>query len=384
MIEIIIKYHYQLALELDVIMIEVLLFLMVVILMKLLFATRNLFILLLAFTSFAFANQFENPYQGSIVVDGQNDKALKVLALQQVLIKVSGNTQINDLKESKLLITKAQSLLSQFGYRTYKETRYFVAVFDKRKINQALIDMQQPIWGDTRPTTLMWLINEDNTGRKIVSDNMINSGLNIELSQAVQKQQQTRGIRFQFPLMDLDDSEALSIADISGRFYDQIGLASQRYDIRHFSTAYLKQTSTDNWSLQWSLVYSDPQTEQNRVLISEKSSGNKASILQDMSNKIADYYAGQYAILQIEGDKISQTVYVNGISSLQQLTKLENLFSDILAISSYEIVSVDVMQIKINVKLNGGINSFENALAVQTNLQRDSTKSEEFYFNWRH
>ena len=88
--------------------------------------------------------------------------------------------------------------------------------------------------------------------------------------------------------------------------------------------------------------------------------------------------------MQIEGDKISQTVYVNGISSLQQLTKLENLFSDILAISSYEIVSVDVMQVKINVKLNGGINSFENALAVQTNLQRDSSKSEEFHFNWRH
>jgi hypothetical protein len=382
MIEIIIKYHYQLALELDLLMIEVLLFLMVVILMKLLFATRNLFILLFAFTSFAFANQFENPYQGSIVVNDQNDETLKILALQQVLIKVSGNTQVNSLKESKLLEKKAQSLLSQFGYRNYQNTRYFVAVFDKRKINQALQDMQQPIWGDTRPTTLMWFIDDDNSGRKIISDHMVTSGLNNALAQVVQKQQQTRGIKFQFPLMDLDDSESVSIADISGQFYDQIGKASQRYGNRHFSTVYLKKTASDKWSLQWALVYSDPHSKQNRVLISEKSSGQKTYILQKMSNKIADYYAGQYAILQTEGDKILQTVHVNGISSLQKLADLENLFSDILAISSYEIVSVDVMQVKINVKLNGGINSFKNALAVQTNLQRDSTKSEEFYFNW--
>ena len=181
--------------------------------MKIMFVARNFFILFFSFISFTscvLANQFENLYQGNIIVDNQNDQQLKELALQQVLIKVSGNAQINALDESKALLKKTQSLLSQFGYRNFADKRYFVAVFDQSKINQALRDMQQPIWGETRPQTLIWLLVDGDNGRNLISDNMINSDQDELLSAALTTAQQQRGISLRFPLMDLDDNLAVS------------------------------------------------------------------------------------------------------------------------------------------------------------------------------
>ena len=146
--------------------------------MRFIFLVRNLFILHLLFIPAVFAGQFTNPYQGNVIVGDQNEGKLKELALKQVLVKVSGNTEIDQLDESKVLFSKIDQLLSQYGYETYHGARYFMAVFDKNKINQTLKEMQQPIWGETRPATLVWLVDEDGNQRQFVSDNVLSQGAN--------------------------------------------------------------------------------------------------------------------------------------------------------------------------------------------------------------
>jgi hypothetical protein len=354
--------------------------------MKPMFLVRNFFVLFISFISFTscvLANQFENLYQGNIIVEKQGEQQLKVLALQQVLIKVSGNPQINSLDESQPLLKKTQSLLSQFGYRNIEDKRYFMAVFDPSKINQALKEMQQPVWGETRPQTLVWLIIDSDGERQLISDTMINGHQDDVLSSVLQSAQQQRGISLRFPLMDLDDNLAVSLADVSGRFFDQIAEASARYDASHFNVANLKQEDENTWNLEWTLVHSNPQSKKNIVLASEQLRGEKDVILTKMSDQIANYYAEQYAILATNTNDFSQSIYISGISSLQQYEKLNQVLSGILAIASYQVVSVDAMQVKVNVKVNGGINSFENALNVQTNLQSDASQSESLHFNWR-
>ena len=354
--------------------------------MKLMFVARNfliLFISFISFTSCVLANQFENLYQGNIIVDKQSDQQLKELALQQVLIKVSGNAQINALDESKELVKKTQGLLSQFGYRNIADKRYFMAVFDQSKINQALRDMQQPIWGETRPQTLVWLIADADNGRYLISDTMINSEQDLSLSSALKAEQLLRGISLRFPLMDLDDNLAVSLSDVSGRFYDQIAEGSQRYDASHFIVANLQQQDAQAWDLAWSLVYANPQSNKNEVVASNQLSGDKSLLVSQMINDVADYYAEQYAVLDTGADKFSQNIYISGISSLQQYEKLNQLLSGILAIASYEVVTVDAQQVNVKVKIKGGLNSFKNALSVQANLQLDASQSDELHFNWR-
>ena len=53
------------------------------------------------------ATQFDNPYQGSVLVGSFDEKALKEMALKQVLVKVSGNADIDSRDETKLLLNQA-------------------------------------------------------------------------------------------------------------------------------------------------------------------------------------------------------------------------------------------------------------------------------------
>ena len=351
--------------------------------MRFISQTCNLFLLLLLFTPLAVAGQFDNPYQGNIVVVDQSENKLKVLALKQVLVKVSGNSEIAKLNESQLLLKKTESLLSQYGYQTSLNTRYFTAVFDKHKINQALKEMQQPVWGGTRPTTLVWLIRDGDGERQLVSDHMLSRRVDSGLSLVFQEQQHNRGISLQFPLMDLEDNLSLSVSDVSGRFYDPIARASKRYGIEHFVIANLKQSSAEKWSLYWELVKSNSFSKQSRVLVSDKISGKKSSLISMMINKVADYYARQYAILENQGEKFSQTIYIHGINSLAQLTQLNRVLANMLAVASFEVVSIQGSQVTVNIKINGGLSSFKNGLFAQPNLQSDFSQGEEFHFNWR-
>ncbi|WP_022942157.1 DUF2066 domain-containing protein [Psychromonas hadalis] len=362
-----------------------------------------LLMLIVFFSALASANLFDSPYQGNVMVGSFDEKELKEMALKQVLIKVSGNSEIVRRDESKLLLKKTQQMLAQYGYRNYQGITYFSALFDKRKINQALKEMQQPVWGETRPTTLIWLIKNN----KLLSDNTIKHSNDRSLSGSLQKNEHRRGIRLQFPLMDLDDNLALSVSDVRGRFYKQVGNASSRYGLNHFVVAELKILNSEKWKLSWQLITTDKRSKQNTILVSENVTGKKSLVLSQMVNTLADYYAGQYAVLENQGEKFIQTLHINGIDSLAKLSQLNRILENLLAVSSFNILATEGALITIDVKINGGLNSFKNALIIQPHLQLDTTqrvipekipevdetetlitdaeteKTEALYFNWR-
>ena len=348
--------------------------------MKFIFQMCNAFILFFLLSSQVFATQFTSPYQGNIAVVDQTEHELKILALKQVLVKVSGNVDIVNINDNRLTLEKVDKFLSQYGYNNSLNTRYFTAVFDKHKINQVLNEMQQPIWGETRPITLVWLVADESNERQLVSDNMISQNTVPSLSTIFINQQHNRGVKLEFPVMDLEDRLALSISDVSGRFYDPIAQAAKRYGVEHFVAADLKQVNSDTWSLSWELIKSS--TKGNKILVSEKLRGEKALIVSQMVNKIADYYASQYAILENQGEKFSQIIYVDGVNSLTKLSKLNEVLTNLLAVESFEVRSVMGGLVTVDIKINGGLSSFKNGLFVQPNLQHDLSQSDDFHFNW--
>ncbi|WP_413702133.1 DUF2066 domain-containing protein [Psychromonas sp. KJ10-10] len=314
-----------------------------------------LLIVIFSFSSLLLANQFDNPYQGNVIATSASESELKEQALLQVLIKVSGNSGIGSLSETKSLLNKAQQFVSQYGYQTEQGEKYFSAVFDQNKINQSLRDMQQPVWGDTRPTTLIWLINNN----QLVSEQDINSAGDTSLSLPLKQAQQARGIQVQFPLMDLDDNIALSVSDVRGRFYDQVANATMRYARGHFVVAEFKAMAGDKWKLSWRLVQTDTVSKQHAILKNEQFIDTKAQVITQMVDTLADFYAGQYAILENQNEKFMQTVHINGIDSLQKLAKLNNVFENLLAISSFSIVSAKADQVSVDVKLKGALQALK-------------------------
>ena len=360
--------------------------------------SRGLLILMFTFSAIVNALQSDSPYQGDVVVGSSTEAQLKEDALKQVLVKVSGNSDITKSNETKQLLKRIQQMLSQYGYRSVDGDEYYSALFDRNKINQALKEMQQPIWGDTRPTTLVWLINNN----ELVSDNFIKDTTN-PISLGIKQAELARGIRVQFPLMDLDDNLALSVSDVKGRFYDQVANASSRYERTHFVVAELQNISSERWKLRWQLLQINGSAQQSKILQSDEYVASKSSVTKQMVNGLADYYAGQYAVLSTDDGKFTQLFHVDGINSLTELSQLNNVLKNMLVISSYHVVVADGSMVSIEAKLKGSVNSFKNNLIAQPHLRLNTNKvgqstsvitedgndetlqsdSNVLYFNWR-
>lgn len=341
---------------------------------------RFLAVVGLLFSMHSIALPEMNPYKGLVLAEGENETALREQALKQVLIKVSGNTDIIRLDESDMLTKSLSSMLSQFGYQTINNQRFYYVLFDKSKINRALTEMQQPIWGETRPTPLIWLVNEN---RKITSEYMIKSSQDSAISWGLKKSSVERGVHTQFPLIDLDDSLAITASDINGRFYQTVADASKRYDAEYFVLANITKAYDKKWRLRWELIQHHAQSKQNKILITQNSSGSKSHIMSAMLNDIADYYAQQFAILENNGEKLTQMLTIKNIDSLAHLTVLNNVLKSLNAVDTFTVVRMSEQQVEVLVTLKGGLVSLRNALNVQPHLQSDLLTSYPFHYNWQ-
>lgn len=346
--------------------------------MKVNVLARFITVLSLLFSMHSMALPQLDPYRGVVVVDDEHsEELLREKALQQVLVKVSGNTDIVRLEESKALNEHIPSMLAQFGYQEEGSTRYYYALFDKRKINNALIAMQQPVWGATRPNTLIWLVNEK---RRITSEHDIKSSQDSALSWGLKKAEMQRGIAVQFPLADLDDSIAINASDITGRFYDSASKASQRYDTDYYVLAKLKPLASGKWRLNWQLVHVASNSKVKPVVAQNSNNGSKSYVMSAMVSELADYYAKQFAIVENNGEKLTQSIQVDGINSLENLTQLNRLLASLNAIESFEVTRIDAEQINLLVTLKGSLASLNNALNAQTKLVQSSA----FHYQWIH
>ena len=350
--------------------------------MKINVLVRFFIVLNILFSMQSIASPKVNPYKGVVLAEEltESESQLQKNALKQVLIKVSGNVDIVNLDEAKLLENTIPSMLAQFGYQNIDNARFYYALFDKRKINQALTDMQQPVWGDTRPIPLVWLVNEQ---REIVSEQMLNSSSDVAISWGFKKSELKRGVNAQFPMLDLDDSLIISASDVSGRFYQTVYDASIRYGAEYFVVANLMPTQEGKWQLKWELVHHNSQSKQNEVVVKKTNSGSKSYVMAIMMNEIADYYAQQFAILENNGKKLTQVLTVSGVKTLMHFTRLNNMLSSLNAIDSLETLTIREQQVEVLVTLKGGLMSLENALSVQPSLQRDLSTGLPYQYNWQ-
>ena len=333
--------------------------------MKFIFLKRLLVILCFTYASFTTALTFNNPYMGNVIAGDLSQADLNEAALKQVLVKVSGSRSITSKPEVKKILKNPTRLLSQSGFQIYGSTEYYYALFDQRKINHLLKSIQQPIWGTVRPTTLVWLAVQGNDSRHIMSDSRVQQGSDW----ALVNQPKERGIALKFPIMDLED-RSISTSSISGKFYNDIAKASKRYGEKLFVAAYMKQETSQKWKLSWTLVSIDSQSMQHKELVSKTVRGSRASVQIQMTNKIADYYASQYAVSDNNGKHFSQQVFVKGISDYDNFSRLTASVKKLSSVSSFEITTISENEVVLNVKLKGGFASFENAMSLNRHLHK--------------
>ncbi|MCU7938453.1 MAG: DUF2066 domain-containing protein [gamma proteobacterium symbiont of Bathyaustriella thionipta] len=323
-----------------------------------------LFISLL-FIQSGFTADIGQLYEASVKAEAdKGENELISEAFGQVIIKVSGRSDVITAPAYNEILKKAENAISQFRY-DYKSTsadkllqnsttdtknsaeksvkeKWFWIRFNPKMINALLAEAQIPVWGKIRPETLIWFSQEVKGKRFLKSQHDAPKTYAI-----LKKQADVRGISLIFPFMDLQDQSSISATDIWGNFNDAILLASKRYQAQSTLTARLFKEPSGLWVSQWNLlILGEVQSWEIR---DEKLGRVLASGIDELADKLAQ----QFTQRDQEGERMGLLVQINNVNSFKGFQELDDYLRNLATVKSLTLVQMEQDRLIYNIHFLG-------------------------------
>lgn len=248
-------------------------------------------------------------FQARIAVPDQSEGARSEAArdgLEQVLERLTGRPDIASDDALTELLDAAQRYVQRFGYERGDDGETELRLrYDGPAIQDALIQEDIPVWpAAERPRMLTWVVIDESGQRRILS-----SEDHPELRQTLREAAAQQGLSLLFPLMDIEDQQAVTASDLWGNFAEPIRAASERYDPRAILVGRLDRRGGD-WRGRWTL-YRDDEVRDWRA-----SDGDMQATLESGMVTGARTLAQAYARVPDPDDVARLVIRVRGIGDM--------------------------------------------------------------------
>ncbi|WP_428603455.1 DUF2066 domain-containing protein [Sedimenticola sp.] len=327
--------------------------------------------------SFAAASQVTGLYSAEVAVDGQSAEQRTDgirRAFAQMLVKVTGNRHVAQRPEIQNDIEQAPRYVQQFRYRLDASrvptgessateagtasvgeisARLLTVQFDTAAVQRLLRERRLPVWGENRPSGLVWLGIESQGQRRVMrpeSDEPLLSAMTAAAAQ--------RGIPLLLPLMDLEDQAAVQVADLWGDFEQNISRASQRYTPDLIVTGRLTQLSSKLWRVTWRLYHGDRQSNW------RDEGDDPAALAHAGIEHVSDLLAELYAPVGGEANLSRIRLRVSGVSDLTQYVGIGRFLQSQSSVERVDMMSVEPDAITYELQVRGGVQVLEQGLAL--------------------
>lgn len=195
---------------------------------------------------------------------------------------------------------------------TTAEQRFIEVEFSSVLIERMLADAQIPLWDSNRPSVLIWMALQDESG----SRSLMTSDINNDIIEYIQDFADARGLPVLFPVLDFEDRRNLS-EDLVWRLDEQaIRTASLRYGADSILTGRLHFTSSGELVGLWQFQF------QGDTEIFDGFSTDLEDYLNAPLERITARLAQYFAILPGADLAASVILRVDGISDLQDYSAL--------------------------------------------------------------
>ena len=369
-------------------------------------------ILFASFSSLISASQILGLYQSDVLVSSQEaeerQKAFS-LALNEVLVRVSGKASVLDNTELMLSLTQPEKLVQKFSYKTIDSgispnlisgalqtspkaksnstipsvlSHTMSIAFSRLAINNLLKQYGEPVWGGNRPAVLLWVAAEKSRGRSVV-----NATTDTAFSRALKRAAKIRGVPLYLPMMDLQDDALVSSSDIWGLFIDSLKEASNRYHADAVLVGKLGQNRNVNgvkeWTGQWvfelkGVVYSGAIEG---LSLNEAAMSLIAPIAEDLSER--------YAILG--GDSLLNSeieLEISDIKTMEDYVGATRYIESLPPVGSVQLTLVKGERVRFSVSLKGYLEQLEEHIELDSKLSAELTQSfdlserSRLYYRW--
>jgi len=303
-------------------------------------------ILLFVFTGFLFsslpvsAEIVKKLYDIEIPVFSQDrderKEAIKV-GLAKVLVKVTGRSAVAELLELDDVYRVAPQYVQQFRYRRMpKNTKTSKIVngeivklptkklwirFNKKAINKMLRQRNLPVWGQTRPSALVWFVVDKNGRREFISNEQTDVVYATVLNYS-----KVRGLPIRFPLMDLTDRLNIKTSDIWAGFDGAILKASERYHTEAIIVGRAYKSFSGIWNTRWTL-YLNGQRQQ-----WEFQGNDIVEALTPGIDQVTDNLSVRFTQVNIDQDNNQVLLKVTNIKNLVDYSRVVKYVSSISSV----------------------------------------------------
>ncbi|MCZ2723417.1 DUF2066 domain-containing protein [Marinomonas sp. 15G1-11] len=333
-------------------------------------------ILILMFCVFwmpiSFADTITGLYRAEIILpsnltEGQLLGAAFKQAAKNVLIKVSGrpdliNTTIkdNDLKSAPAWVAQHSILSSdqlvQFNGEMVSSKKV-VVTFYEQSINLFLIDRKIAIWGNNRPSVLVWLLEDNGRGRNL-------SGVNSPsaLLSAVATHAADNGLPIYAPILDEVDVNAVSISALWGFFEEEVAQASKRYQTDLFSVVRVSHVSNKQ-SVDIRVYF--PSGE---IIPLSFDIANNANVALVINNELSQLLSERYAAVRGADEEFSLKMRLVGIDTYDKMQKVQNYLDSITLVRKWHLASLKDGEVVYIIQSDGGVKKLKDSIALNTVL----------------
>lgn len=307
-------------------------------------------------------------YVAQVPARDQTEQLRAVLlatALEQVLVKVTGDPKIVQQLEANALATKAAQMLRSFSYRQdvgYAPDgqrvagQYLVAEFAPQSVHQFLKDLKRAPWKE-RPVVLVWLLINDGAQQRLARAD------EIAALWALTEVARQRGIDLVFPDRQTPESSPdlrLSLAQLSPavmkqapRYGAQLALLM---GLERLGTQWVARYHlTDGYKpMEWSGRYPDA----NQAL-------REAGL--GLATRLTQLYAGAADVRAMR----DYTLVVHGVRSAEDYGRILAYLSGLPAVDALRVEGADQSSLQLGVRLGVDPNRLRQMLLYSRLLEFD-------------
>ena len=298
----------------------------------------------------------EGLYEAEVPVPDQsagNRKSGIAAALRSVLVKLTGDRNIFGNSAAIDIVKNAESYVQRYEYRrkqvlstaadiSEKKLHLWVS-FNNRALNDTLRNYAIPVWGQERPSTLVWLATKNDQRRKLITQDDETSFIKILNQRATQ-----RGIPIIYPLLDLEDTLVLKAEDILEGYNDVVQQASARYSSDAVLTGSIEPVQDGLWEGRWS-VSLQGQTS------SWTSRGDMPAVVLDEGiDGLADVLAQRFAPSGSSTQEAIVEIIVEGVNDYEQYAKVSEYLATLTSVTDVRVKSAESNKITFELLTQGG------------------------------
>lgn len=265
------------------------------------------------------------------------------LAMGQLLTRLTGRRDAGWDADLASLVDGAANYVDAVGFETADD---LLVRFNGPAVVNELTRLGRAIWGPERPLTLVWLAVDGVAGERAIlggGDSLgvgASSAMNEELGRLrteIEAAAEERGLPITLPLLDLQDLNAISFADLWGGFSERIAAASQRYGADALLVGKARVTDFGT-VVDWTLI-----------------DGGRArhvvgGAVRDGLDSLADLYAAEFATV---GGARTELITVTDVMNADDYGRLMRYLEGLSMLEAVEVESVGQDTVSLRLSARG-------------------------------